>query len=87
MRIPIDRSIHNDTSTSLSENAYKLLTKRSIKFHKKKYEISTILPEIDPVLKLGLVWHDSMIDSYKVIDNRTNLPSEKEIESTHVLHL
>ena len=46
-------SFENETSASISENAYKLLTKRSIKFYQKKYEITQTLPEIDPVLKLG----------------------------------
>ena len=84
----IDSSIQNDTSTSLSQNAYKLLTRRSIKFYQKKYEISTILPEIDPVLKLGLIFKrfDDLC-SYKVVNNRTNLPSKNEIQSTHVFNL
>ena len=80
-------SFENETSASISENAYKLLTKRSIKFYQKKYEITQTLPEIDPVLKLGYESEGQIMNRYHVIDNMTNLPTENELESTNVFNL
>ena len=80
-------SFEIETSASISENAYKLLTKRSIKFHQKKYEISQTLPEIDPVRKLGYESEGWITNRYNVIGNITNLPSANELESLYVYNL
>ena len=87
IQLLICSSFENETSASISENAYKLLTKRSIKFYQKKYEITQTLPEIDPVLKLGYESEGQIMNRYHVIDNMTNLPTENELESTNVFNL